>query len=315
MRILYFIADGDYVSHYYARMLAGALHSLGGELEVVCPAGAGVAALGGLTFSSQAMHARLRQQDYQLVFAGNSGLALWLKLFASSPVFMLAQGHTGGLIRRAGIEVIGLDWFHFGRSVLPPLLDTLSEARSSDYDVCLALPHQPLEKIIRYQAGGAPKVCCHPEVTGMHRIGALTLLPWQHWPAALRQSRTVLSEGQLSVVAEALHCGIGLTLLNQGQGRVSCHSRLLVELELASRLARLSEPFVPPAIKPGAQLPRVHYPRVANALMHWLLAGQPVSLATLARQLWRQVLFAEWADEHLHELVADDDMQCGGLLR
>ncbi|GAA3545637.1 hypothetical protein [Zobellella aerophila] len=315
MKILYFIGAGDHVSQHYARMLAVALQSLGGELEVVCTGGDGVAPLSGLTLSTLSMRTRLRQQDYQLVFAGSSGLALRLKLFTSSPVFMFAQGNKGSLLRRAGIEVIGLDWFHFGRSVLPPLLDTVSEERRVDYDICLALPQQPLEQIIRHQAAGGPKVCCHPEVNAIRHIGALTLLPWQHWPTALSRSRAVLSEGQLSVVAEALHRGIGLTLLGQRHALVSCHSRLLVELELATRLTRLSEPFAPLPAKSRTQLPRVHYPRVAGALMHWLLAGQPVSLATLARQLWRQVLFSEWADERLHELVPDGDMQCGGLLR
>lgn len=315
MRILYFIDAGDHMALHYARMLATALNQLGGELEVVCSGNMGPAALAGLTLTSQAMRARLRQRDYQLVLAGNGRLALWLKLFASSPVFMFAQGNQSSLVRRAGVEVIALDWFHFGRTVLPPLLDIISEERSTDYDTCLILPTQPLEQIIRYQSVGAPKVCCHPEITGVHSIGALTLLPWHNWPTALRQSRAVLSEGQLSVVAEALSRGVSLTLLGHGHPRVSCHSRLLVELELATRLARLSEPFSPPAGRHRTSPSRVHYPQVAGALMHWLIAGQPVSLVELARQLWRQVLFSEWADERLHERVADGDIRCGGLLR
>lgn len=315
MRILYFINAGDHVSLHYARVLAAALQALGGELEIVCSGGDPVMPSNGLALSRGSASARLRQQDYQLVFAGNPRLALWLRLFTRVPVFIFVQGSKGSMLRRAGIEVIGLDWFHFGQSVLPPLLEGVSNEQPATYDVCLLLPNQSLGQIIRYHSAGAPKVCCHPGISGRHQIGSLTLLPWLHWAGALSQSRAVLSEGQLSVVAEALHRGIALTLLGRHHARVSCHSRLLVELELGNRLAKLSDPFPMPPSKSRTQVPRVHYPRVATALMHWLIAGQPVSLEELARQLWRQVLFSEWADERLHERVSDGDIRCGGLLR
>lgn len=304
LRIVYVLAEGDHGAACCARVMAASAAGMGVEFDIL--------EVSRMTWLKTGISGPFRQrlQGYDLLLVGNSWMAFWLRKTGAGMVLLLAQEAGQDWVRFWGVEVIRLDWFHFGLPVLPPILDTAEPDSVPQQEIGLLLPSVPLDQVIAaYSCRSQPLTGCHPAIAEPQVNGSLTLLPWQRWPHLLAGSHAVLSDGLLNVVASALAGGTGLWLLARSR---HCHAPLLAELELARLVEGLGVPLPTAAREPAL---RVRYPRTATALMHWLAGGQPIPLMELCRQLWRQVLFAEPLDERLRELGGESGIQCGGLLR
>lgn len=196
-------------------------------------------------------------------------------------------------------QPLGVHWYHFGRPLLPPLIETHPAAPSdAGRHILVYLPFESPEEIaaLLHPFGDTRFHCYHP--------GAVTApqAPHIHWrpPSRdgfqrdLQQASGVIANGGFELPSEALALGKKL-LLKPVLGQFEQQSNVLTlqQMKLARVMYRLERQAVADWLSlPPAQ--PVHYPEVAAPLVDWLLAGDWRDPAPLCDRLWAQVRFPSY---------------------
>ncbi|WP_028023543.1 MJ1255/VC2487 family glycosyltransferase [Enterovibrio calviensis] len=200
---------------------------------------------------------------------------------------------------------IGLHWYHFNQSVLPPIIDLASiEPTSSNGAILVYLPFERLDDILGVlQPLDMPFICFHPDCHQATTAKNVSVRPLSKttFQEALVACEGVIANGGFELPSEALSLGKKLLLkpLN-GQFEQLSNVATLDMLGLVNTMETLDIDAIHQWLN-CSESQRVSYPDVANALAQWLAKGDVDSLPLLHQELWSQVVFPE----HVNELLSD----------
>ncbi|MGF1769575.1 glycosyltransferase [Enterovibrio makurazakiensis] len=200
---------------------------------------------------------------------------------------------------------IGLHWYHFNQSVLPPIIDLAPIASvSSNGAILVYLPFERLEEILSVlQPINIPFICFHPDCQQVTRAKNVSIRPLSKaaFQDALMACEGVIANGGFELPSEALSLGKKLLLKPlAGQFEQLSNVATLDMLGLANTMETLNVDVIKQWLS-CSECQRVSYPDVAKALAQWLAKRDMSSLPLLHQELWSQVVFPE----HVNELLSD----------
>lgn len=191
---------------------------------------------------------------------------------------------------------IGLHWYHFNQPILPPIVHCKSGMDvSSEPFILVYLPFEDLNTIrqLLLRIKNQRFVCYHPEQKDAIEQDNLSLQPLshEHFQADLHRCQGVIANGGFELPSEALTLGKKLLLKPlQGQFEQQSNVKTLQQLGLCHSMSKLDAQSIIGWLGTRSQ-EAVHYPKVAEAIVDWVLQGNWDNHQPLHETLWQQTRF------------------------
>lgn len=197
-------------------------------------------------------------------------------------------------------ERVGVHWYHYGLSILPPIIDVQLSRKKATADMVLVyLPFESLTDIQRLLEA-MPRhfsfYCFHPQVKHETRDQQIHFFPLDksHFQRCLTDCEAVIANGGFELPSESLFLGKKLLVKPlRGQFEQETNVDTLRELGLASVMDRLQPLIVHDWLNSGPAQPML-LPDVAAALAQWLAEGAHEPLSQLTERLWQQVRYPNY---------------------
>ncbi|MCH8538639.1 MAG: glycosyltransferase [Alkalimonas sp.] len=191
---------------------------------------------------------------------------------------------------------LGLHWYHFNQPILPPIVHSKSgmDVRTEPL-ILVYLPFEDLHAIrqLLLRIKNQRFVCYHPEQKVAEEQDNLSLQPLSHenFQTDLHRCQGVIANGGFELPSEALSLGKKLLLKPlQGQFEQQSNVKTLEQLGLCHSMQALDAQTIIGWLSTKAQEP-VRYPKVADAIVDWVLQGNWDNHQPLWDSLWQQVEF------------------------
>lgn len=201
---------------------------------------------------------------------------------------------------------IGLHWFHFGKPLVPPMIDSLTR-QPENGNILVYLPFESIESIITLFKPFSHNYrfeCFHPDIqqeTVNYGI-ALKPLSREKFTYALSACSGIISNTGFAAISEALVLGKKiLTKPVLGQFEQVYNAQCLTQLDLATVMLSLEPSIFEQWLSQPSPTP-VIYPDVATELANWIISGQKESLTDLSKRLWQQTQFPEHVQQKIAKL-------------
>lgn len=224
--------------------------------------------------------------DHAIPKAGNS-------LIAEAVMRWFAPVTTG----------LGLHWYHYEASILPPIIEQTPQARTGDLRrTLLYLPFESSWRILNlaHQFNQVPFVMhCADIPPGQYANVQVKAFSRDGFQRSLAECGTVISSAGFELISEAL--GMGKRILVtplKGQMEQASNARALSELGLATVARELSADTLAIFLSQGKRR-RVIYPDVAGEVVDWLIRDPEQPVAEMVDRLWDQVEFLEGINEQV----------------
>lgn len=187
---------------------------------------------------------------------------------------------------------IGLHWYHFQQPILPPIVEHTDHETSMEADkIIVYLPfEQPeqvvklLEKIEGYQFlyyGNFPEVAQWGNVT-------VNPVSRDNFQRDLARCGGVICNAGFELASESLQLGKKLLVKPlQGQMEQLSNARALSELKLGVAVEKLSTQSIQDWLE-NFNATKIHYPKVADHIVDWVLKGNLAEKNQLVEQLWEE---------------------------
>lgn len=203
---------------------------------------------------------------------------------------------------------LGVHWYHFGHSIMPPFIEEKLERQPSNAHVLVYLPFESRAAIrellapftdIRFE-------CFHPdqpeEETDGHIHWHKTSKP--RFREALMDASGVIANGGFELSSECLQLGKKLLIkpLN-GQFEQTSNMITLRQLGLCTSMSHLDPQVLNNWLILPPQEP-VQFPDNPHPLIDWLLRRDWQDTASICQQLWSQVQFPDAVMTRLKTLHA-----------
>jgi uncharacterized protein (TIGR00661 family) len=194
---------------------------------------------------------------------------------------------------------IGLHWYHFDQSILPPIVHTSQEEVANNRFILVYLPFERINSIseLLFRFTNHHFICYHPDIIEIETVENIELRPLNHqaFQHDLHQCSGVIANGGFELPSEAMSLGKKLLLKPlDGQFEQQSNVATLEMLGLASSMNHLDASVVCDWLD-EPQADRVVYPDVAKAVCDWIMIGNWGDHQELSKQLWRQVDFPKYA--------------------
>lgn len=188
---------------------------------------------------------------------------------------------------------IGLHWYPYSDSILPPILDLPALPNTQGNEVLVYLPFESQEEVTRLlrQFPGQRFIQYAPGLDAT-RQGNIVRQPTNvaGFKQHLHECRGVICNSGFELVSECLqlHKPV-LTKPLRGQIEQESNALALQLLDYATVTTELTETCLERWLSRPPAPPLLRYPNVAAELACWLDAGCSESNADIAQRLWQQV--------------------------
>ena len=191
---------------------------------------------------------------------------------------------------------LGLHWHHFDNTILPPLIEPPeNEVSFEPNKILVYLPFDNTEEVIqwlqKFNAYTFHIYCEYPQEITM---GHLRLHPYsrEKFQTDLASCSGVISNAGFGLSSEALQYGKKILVKPlQGQMEQLSNAQALLQLKLGDVIGEYDNEKLTRWLE-KANPPRVVYPNVAKALVHWIENGHTQNPSQLTQNLWNQVAHA-----------------------
>lgn len=190
---------------------------------------------------------------------------------------------------------IGLHWHHFGNPILPPIIDMQVPATLPSVQSNKVIVYLPFENLARIRELLQPHTDfifyiyhpdCQDQDEGNLHLRAISRLGFKQ--DLLTAERVICNSG-FELVSECLTLGRQiLTKPLQGQMEQLSNAASLEQLGYAQVIDRLDPAALRAWLHQHNPAPRMHYPKVAEALASWIAAGCHESIADMSARLWAE---------------------------
>ncbi len=203
-------------------------------------------------------------------------------------------------------DPIGLHWFHFGQSLLPPMIDPLHSTPEQDGSIIVYLPFESLQDIKALLTPFTHQrfICFHPEIKSPSQQGNIEFNPLgrDKFTDSLIPCSGIIANTGFALISEALVLGKKiLTKPVAGQFEQIYNAKCLDKLDLATVMYHLNSEKLTSWLELTSPQPVV-YPDVASEVAKWIVSGQTKSLHTLSEELWQQTQFPEHVNQRIKQL-------------
>lgn len=203
-------------------------------------------------------------------------------------------------------DPVGLHWFHFGHSLIPPIIDPMTRHEENGR-IVVYLPFESLENILNLLEPFSQQYafdCFHPSIEQPLVENNINLYPLSRdmFTQAIASCSGVISNTGFALISEALVLGKKiLTKPVLGQFEQIYNGHCLEKLELATVMQTLNKSLLEYWLNQSSPEP-VIYPEVAPQLAKWIVSGQKEPLSELSRHLWQQTTFPNHVQQKIIEL-------------
>lgn len=191
---------------------------------------------------------------------------------------------------------LGLHWHHFNQPILPPIADThdASEGTKIDNKILVYLGFEDANKVVNWLKPFKDfefyiySNQLSPGDNGNIHTRALSRTGFQD---DLANCAGVICNAGFELASEAIHLGKKLFVKPlHGQMEQMSNAAALEALNLGASSQSLDTQKLEAWLNSGQGV-AIHYPKVAKAIVQWLLKGDwtEASLHTLSLDLWQQV--------------------------
>lgn len=202
---------------------------------------------------------------------------------------------------------LGVHWFHFGRSIVPPFVfEKPSQQGNGDY-VLVYLPFEDIDdiKALLEPVSEHRFVCFHPNVSKPYTDEHIEWQPTsvsQFKPALIRANGVIANAG-FELSSEALRLGKKLLLKPlSGQFEQLSNAHTLQQLELCDIMFRLDTDSVEDWLNSGPIEP-IHFPDDPHVMVDWIVKKNWENTQPLCDALWKQVKFPDQTRQKLMTLA------------
>lgn len=204
-------------------------------------------------------------------------------------------------------HAIGLHWFHFNKTILPPIVPALSEPVSNDRSILVYLPFEDLAAVVIWlrRFSSVTFVCYHPQVQADREEGNVRLrrLDRAGFHHAMHRCGGVIANGGFELPSEAIRLGKKLLLKPlQGQYEQQSNVMTLEMMGLAQAMHYLDASALHRWLASDAA-GQVVLPDVAMGLAKWVQQGEWKNHNALWLALWQQVEFPDVTQDALTDFV------------
>lgn len=195
---------------------------------------------------------------------------------------------------------LGLHWHHFDQPILPPIIETPADPEHVRQDkIVVYLPFEDIRAIVHllegfnsYQFHVYSSSPCSRKPEHIH-IRPLSRLGFQD---DFRDCSGVICNAGFELASEALQMGKKLLVKPlRAQMEQLSNALALEQIQLGAVMPDLDEASVAYWLKNGAAH-RVIYPNVAEAVVEWMLAGDPRIDQEWVRSVWDRVVYQRTND-------------------
>ena len=185
---------------------------------------------------------------------------------------------------------IGLHWHHFGKTILPPIIDTELKARPTDGHVLVYLPFEDQEKVSALLRcfPNQKFIQYSPELSN-RTAGNIELRQPSHsgFKRDLSAAKSVICNTGFELISECLQLNLPiLTNPLRGQMEQLSNAEALQQLGYATTLNMLDRNAIAQWLALAEKPPSITFPNVAKALVNWLIQGDLDNPEQLCQQLW-----------------------------
>ena len=202
---------------------------------------------------------------------------------------------------------MGVHWFHFGQSILPPFIHEKPLAHPSGEHTLVYLPFEAVEDVRAMLEPISERsfVCYHPEVKQAHVDGHIRWFPTSltEFKSALQHCNGVIANAGFELSSEGLQLGKKLLLKPlEGQFEQLSNAQTLSQLGLCHIMFRLDTDSVEDWLE-ADEIEPVVFPDNPDILIDWLLKRNWGDTAHVCEQLWKQVKFPDRTRQKLMSLA------------
>ncbi len=215
---------------------------------------------------------------------------------------------------------LGLHWYHFGQSILPPIIPSMPlDLVTNNGEVLVYLPFEDPDTVIQFLShfSDQPFNFYHPSFKDVEQRENVKLRPLSRvgFHQDLMACSGVIANGGFELPSEAI--GIGKKLLLkplQGQFEQTSNVMTLEMMGLAQAMNTLSLN----ALRTWLESPSVgavRFPNVADQISRWVLEGNWGTHDALWESLWSTVMYPEAVEDLVSEFdVAKGRIRTGSSL-
>lgn len=201
--------------------------------------------------------------------------------------------------------LVGLHWFHFGDSILPPMIDPI-ESTGENGEIIVYLPFEELDQIKELLLNFPQQtfVCFHPDIKQKSKFNNVEFHPLgrEEFVGALKCCSGIITNAGFALLSEALSLGKKMLVKPlKGQFEQIYNAKCLQQMGLACAMPSLDLKTVEHWLALPSQQ-AVIYPDVARTLAKWIVDGEKETIAELGDRLWSQVVFPPSVLNKLNEL-------------
>ncbi|RKS85958.1 uncharacterized protein (TIGR00661 family) [Orbus hercynius] len=203
-------------------------------------------------------------------------------------------------------QPIGLHWFHFGHTLVPPMIDPLINQHENG-KIVVYLPFESIEDIIHTLIPFSQEYefeCFHPDVKQESSNNFIKLMPLSRdsFTHAVASCSGIIANTGFALISEALVLGKKiLTKPVSGQFEQIYNGECLSKLDLATVMNTLDKKTIEQWLKQSSPS-AVIYPDVATELANWIVAGRQETLSSLSNRLWQQTVFPAHVQQKIKAL-------------
>nr|WP_086939769.1 MJ1255/VC2487 family glycosyltransferase [Thaumasiovibrio occultus] len=203
---------------------------------------------------------------------------------------------------------LGLHWYHFGQSILPPIIPIMPpEKICNNGEVLVYLPFESLDAVGALLGRFKDVIfnCYHPEVSQEQQHDNIVWHPLSQvgFHAHLQSCAGVIANGGFELPSEAMSIGKKL-LLKPLKGQFEQESNVMT-LEMMG-LAHTMNTLSPNALRTwldACAVGAVTFPNVADSIAQWVLQGGFDDPRSLWEPLWAAVQYPESVDDLVQEFA------------
>ena len=194
---------------------------------------------------------------------------------------------------------LGLHWYRYGDSVLPPILDLPRRRPMNRDEILVYLPFESQAEVTRLlrEFPRQAFVQYAPNLESGRRGNVLLQASnVAGFKNHLYECRGVICNSGFELISECLqlHKPV-LTKPLHRQVEQESNALALGLLDYACVVSSLTEQTIAAWLGRSQQVPQLHYPDVAAALAGWLLDGGTESVSEISCRLWQQAALSNWS--------------------
>ncbi|MBT0586849.1 MJ1255/VC2487 family glycosyltransferase [Alteromonas oceanisediminis] len=202
---------------------------------------------------------------------------------------------------------MGVHWFHFGQSILPPFIHEKPLAKPSGEHTLVYLPFEAIEdvRLMLEPLSERSFVCFHPAITAPQVDGHIHWYPTSlaEFKLALQHCNGVIANAGFELSSESLQLGKKLLLKPlSGQFEQLSNAQTLSQLGLCHIMFRLDTDSIEEWLD-VADIEPVVFPDNPDILIDWLVKRNWADTTQVCEQLWKQVKFPDQTRQKLMTLA------------